>query len=201
MPPSRAVTRVLGRLRGLNHFNCLDQDTPTWEERANAAVALCRSQLTADTRHGDVWTIADLGCGNRRLEKILAQERDLPHEYRGYDLHPQSERTMRVDLLRETPPGHADLAFVLGVLEYIADLASFFQRLHNYASLFIFSYVVVDSTQQLSTEQRRRIGWRTHHSSDEIASLLAAAGYQIVDTARCIGDSTAVWLTRTAHDG
>jgi hypothetical protein len=199
MPPSRAVSRVLGRLRGLNHFNCLDQDTPTWQERADAAVALCCKQLAADTQHADRWTIADLGCGNRRLEKILAQQSDLQHTYLGYDLHPQSARTVRVDLLREMPPGQADAAFVLGVLEYIPDLASFFQRLHDYAALVIFSYVVVDSPYQLATDQRERLGWRTHYTSAEIESLLAAAGYKIVESTHCIGESTALWLTRTTN--
>jgi hypothetical protein len=199
MPTSRAVSRVLGRLRGLNHFNCLDQDTPTWQERANAAVALCRKQLAGDAQHTARWMIADLGCGNRRLEKILAQQGDIPHTYLGYDLHPQSARTIRIDLLREIPPGHADLAFVLGVLEYIPDPASFFQRLHDYASLVIFSYVVVDSPYQLGTDHRERLGWRTHYSSVEIESLLTAVGYQIVESTRCIGESTALWLTRSTN--
>jgi hypothetical protein len=190
------VRRLIARLRGRHRFNCLDQNAPTWDERAAAAVELCRRHVRPDNADGGRVIIADLGCGNRRLEAILAAGVPFRHEYRGYDLHPQSRRTVGIDLQRELPPGPVDVACLLGVLEYMADVPAFLSRLFAFAPIAVVSYTIFDCPAPLSPAERRTRGWLSDYTRDQFEALLNATGYAVDDRATVSGDRTVIWLAR-----
>lgn len=218
------LTRMVSRLFGLHRFNCWDQKSPAWQERAEAAVALYERaetavalyerveaaailydhHLDAEPRKDTPVVIADLGCGNRRLEAVLRARLGRSHEYRGYDLHPQSSITHHVDLERELPPGPVDAAFLLGVVEYLLDVPALLSRLRAFAPVAVLSYVVSDSPVVLSRIERDRLGWRSHYSSEEMVNLLHHAGYEREHHVTVNDGQTMLWLvTRsgTTHRG
>lgn len=159
-------------------------------------VALCRHHLRPGDTETPPLVVADLGCGNRRLERMLEAGFDRPHEYRGYDLCPQSPRTIRIDLERDLPAGTADLAIAVGVLEYLGDVPGFLTRLARFAAVAVVSYVVFDSAEPLSRRQREDRGWRSHYSRAELEALLVTAGYRVVDPEWTNRNRTVVWMAR-----
>jgi methyltransferase family protein len=185
-------------MRGWHRFNCLDQDAPAWDERAAVAVDLCRRHL-GPAGAGEKIVVADLGCGNRRLERMLAARLEWPHEYHGYDLQPQSRRTVRIDLQRQLPPEPVGLACALGVLEYIADVPDFVRRLRAFAPAAVLSYTIFDCPRPLSPPEREQRGWRSHYTRDQFETLLVSAGYRIEERVSVSQDRTLVWLVRR-HD-
>jgi hypothetical protein len=143
-------------------FNCQTQHRTTWDERAHGAVALLR--CASGSQHWpDLLRIADLGCGNQRLRQCLSQGLGRPFEYVGYDLLPQSEDVVRLDVERELPSYGFDIVFCLGLLEYLRDVGSFARRLREVCRFAVTSYVVANRAGGLSRAQRRRHGWRTDY--------------------------------------
>lgn len=159
-------------------------------------MALCQRHLRPRDSQTLPRIVADLGCGNRRLERMMAAGFDGPYEYRGYDLCPQSSQTIRIDLERALPAGTADLAIAVGVLEYLGDVPDFLTRLARFAAVAVLSYVIFDGPEPLSRRQREARGWRSHYSVEELEAMLVAAGYSIADRVWVNRRRTVVWMAQ-----
>jgi SAM-dependent methyltransferase len=181
-----------------NRYNCHLQDDRDWQDRAETAVALWtgyRDEVPAPA--GGELRVADLGCGNERLRAVLTEKLSEGFRYQGYDLHPQLRSTIRLDV-RDALPEHYDLVFGLGLLEYLPDLPGFLPRLARVARFAIVSYVLADSPQALTDEERLKRGWKTHHSRSEIADLCEQSGLHVRRVAEIDRGSSAVWLCESS---
>ena len=193
--------RRLGRhekKRGLD-FNCADQASPNWQERAVIAVDLLRDSLAAKETSAPTLTIADFGAGNERLRAVLAERLGQPHMYFPYDLQPQEPTTKRIDFAEEFPARRFDAIFCLGLVEYLPDLPDFFRRLAQACDSAIVSYALFDGSDKLSPEERRERGWMTDYTRGEIEGLLAAEGFAIHAYRATNRDRTGVWHARVAE--
>ena len=134
-------------------FNCAAQDSPSWDERA---------AVGADLAVALPWTgrirVADLGAGNERLREVLTERLDVPLLYEPYDLRPQQASTRQLDVEQELPEGPFDIAFCLGLMEYLRDPHDFLHRLSTVCRYAVPSYVIADGAERLSARQRRARG-------------------------------------------
>jgi hypothetical protein len=139
-------------------YNCQDQASPAWENRAEEAVALLVASpigRTPDVR----LQVGDLGAGNQRLLRVLERELTVPFDYHSYDLHPQAREVRRIDFERELPSRSFDVVFCLGLLEYLRDLDHFVSRLCAICRRAVVSYVITDPPDSLAPAERRERGW------------------------------------------
>jgi SAM-dependent methyltransferase len=185
----RRRARLLDRHR---RFNCQDQDRASWDERAAAAAELLGS-FPVEVDNGAL-QIADLGCGNERLRRFLAERLDQPFDYFGYDLQPQSDRVERLDIRKAMPARVFDAVFCLGLLEYVAKPDLVAHRLSKVCRIAIVSYVVADSPGSLPASERRKRGWRTNLAKAELESIFAAGGFVQKGFVALEGGATGLWL-------
>lgn len=189
--------RMLARVSGQHRFNCWDQNSQLWENRARVAVNLYSEYVDGLEKGGHI-DIVDLGCGNKRLERVLYNKGSSPYRYRGFDLHPQSPDITPIDIQTEVPNLKADVIFVLGVLEYIQDVPSLVARLQGRADAIILSYNVYGSPEWPSLSRRKSLGWVNHYSAEELESVITTTGWDLVSTGSTDQGRTLLWL-HTAH--
>jgi hypothetical protein len=137
--------------------------------------------------------IADLGCGNERLRGVLTERLSEPFRYQGYDLHPQVPSTIRLDV-RDALPGQYDVAFCLGLLEYLPDLEQFLPRVARFSRFAIVSYVLADSPQALTHEERRKRGWTSSYARSEFVGLCERSGLGAQRFSAIDRGSSGLWL-------
>ncbi len=114
--------------------------------------------------------VLDLGCG------AMAVERFLPADcaYQPCDLAARDERTLICDFnAGEFPEVECDVAVVLGVLEYLADVPAFLRRLRALGKPIVVSYSLAGE----GPADRRALGWMNDYSRAEFGGLLKAAGF------------------------
>jgi SAM-dependent methyltransferase len=186
----RSATALVNPRR---RFNCVDQDHPAWDERAEAAVDLLTSFLAGDVATEPI-LVADLGCGNERLRRILHDRLQRPFGYSGYDLHPQSARVERLNVEREMPRRTFDVVFCLGLLEYLRDPELFARGLHEVCSVAVVSYVLADAEGSLAPPERRKRGWRTDYAKSELERVFEASGFAGEAFSSVNGGATGLWL-------
>jgi hypothetical protein len=187
--PVAPITRA-GRAR--RRFNCGDQER--WDERAQAAVELWVEGGSGWRPPGGLAVrIADLGAGNERLRNLLASRLADPHEYLPYDLHPQRPTTSRVDLAEGLPADPFDVAFCLGVIEYLP-LTAFLERLRDQCRFAIVSYAIADAPDRLTQSEREARGWRSHLTSDEFERELSGCGFARKARVTVERERTGIWL-------
>jgi hypothetical protein len=175
-------------------FNCGEQQLASWQDRAEAAIHLLRTLWKDEGRPASP-RIADLGCGNQRLKPlVLALAADA--SYTGYDLRPQDPTTVPLDLERELPPPRVDVAFCLGVVEYLRDAEGFLRRLAATADHAIFSLVTSDGGSYTPAEVVSR-GWTTHLSTKQMGALAAVAGWRVLAHRRVNEGKASLWLARS----
>jgi hypothetical protein len=200
----RHVAAITAHRRRLP-FNLRDQDAAEWHARAETAVALLTDATAGAPGPGEILRIADLGCGNMRLRGLIADRLGRAHRYRGYDLLPQDPAVERIDLSRELPATEFDVAFCLGILEYLDDLPGFLARLRGRCRLAVLSYAVADAADVTSTHARRAWGWHSDDTGDEFGRELERQGLRVCAYAPVDDGSTGVWLvepsSRPASDG
>jgi hypothetical protein len=191
----RKVQRWLGGAQGSAPFNLDLSESPSWDERAEAAArfltAADRPLLTDGSR---TLRIADFGCGDERLGRVLAHRLSRPHRYRGYDLLPQRETVVEIDLTRSLPDEEFDVVFCLGLLEYIDPLGPFLARLQGRYPAAIVSYAVADPPKPLRKWQRRSRGWRNHYTAANLEREFDRVGFIRSDFCFTNQGRTGLWL-------
>lgn len=186
-----SVRERLRRPAGRRSYNLHLQASPSWDERARVAVELFARHMT----DGSV-SVADLGCGNERLRPVLETMLERGVRYQGFDIHPQLPTTQRVDLRHELPKSHFDAVFCLGVLEYLPELEEFVARLPGVCDVAVTSYVIADSDERLTREERERRGWVNHLTEGELAGLFRRHGLESLEFARANRGRTGIWVWR-----
>lgn len=179
-------------------FNLADADSPRWDERAEIAVALLAGHV-AEVRHdaGAALRIADFGAGTERLREVLATRFGQPHTYTPFDLHPQSERVVELDVTRRLPDAEFDVVFCLGLLEYVEQLEPFLATLGRRYATLVLSYTVFDAPHPLTAQERRERGWLTDYTRAGLERAFEGLALRIRDFALTNQGRTGVWvLTR-----
>lgn len=190
LSPTSRLTRK-GRAR--RRYNCGKQGE--WDERAEAAVALLAEQV-GDRRSSatDSFRIADFGAGNERLRSLLQARLSGDFEYHPFDLHPQLPSTRQLDVVREMPADGFDVAFCLGLLEYLPSVRALAQRLKPVCRFALVSYVISDSPVAISEEDRVRHGWITHLTAAEVEAAFLENGFSPRGRGESDGQATRLWL-------
>jgi hypothetical protein len=157
-------------------FHCGEQDATSWWRRAEACAELL-ARLPASP--GQRTSIADIGCGDQKLRDCL-RARGLPFEYRGYDLHPQASDVVTFDVRTEALPQRHTVAVLLGVIEYLPDLATTLRRLAQAVPAVLVSHVVREGSQY-SAARLAELGWLNHLTTAELERLLGELGLDVID--------------------
>lgn len=111
-------------------------------------------------------TVADFGCGMMWLKPLLPPS----NTYLGVDCLPRDEKTIVLDLNVDSLNSVvADIAFLSGVLEYIADVPGFVSKIkaRNFRQI-ILSYCTLEKHPDMAA--RLNCNWLSHES---IFQLLA----------------------------
>jgi hypothetical protein len=173
-------------------FNCADQRTPTWQQRAEVAAELLAG---VPGRSGAPLVVADIGCGDQKLRAAL-RARGAAFAYRGYDLLPQAADVERFDVRADALPRPHDVAVLLGVLEYLEDLSSVLARLAAQVQWLLVSHVVRQDGGY-SAAQLRALGWHQHLAAGELERLVQHAGAVVIERRTAPDGRTLLWLCRS----
>ena len=190
------VDRVARRARP---FNLSDQRSRTWDERAAAAARLLAS--AAEPSRQRPLRVADVGCGNQRLRAHLEAVLGAGGlTYQGFDLRPQADDVVALDLNETVPGGEWDAVCTLGVLEYLDDMDGVLERLASVAPWFVASHVVADSGAYTSADALR-LGWKRLPTAAWCTAALTQAGFEVVEHELMDGGRSGLWLSRPVRDG
>jgi hypothetical protein len=193
--------RILGR-RPAAPFNLDDAASPSWDERAEVATDLVvenAAQLGWD--QSATVTVGDFGAGDERLNRVLRARSAQPYRYMGFDLHPQSELVVELDVTRGLPTEDFDIVFCLGLLEYIEPLEPFLARLQARYPVLVLSYALFDVPHPLTRRERRKRGWLTDYTKEDLERRFQNLGFVLLDARLTNQQRTALWLlTRPAQD-
>src|SRR4029079_19123953 len=110
-----------------------------------------------------------------------------------YDLKPQSSDVQAIDIERGLPATPADVAVVLGVIEYLSDPAAVLKRLGSHTRAVLVSHVT-RAGGKYSRRQLQELEWQNHMSAAEFELLLAAAGWTVKARRKTANDRTELWL-------
>ena len=136
---------------------------PQWDERA----ALAAQFIPADS------AVLDVGCGAMALARYLKPD----CRYFPADLIDRGSGCRIVDLnKREFPDGTYDWVALLGVLEYIHDVAWPLGRARRAAPNLVVTYCTHIGARP---ELRRGMGWVNDLTQAEFETALAHAGWEI----------------------
>lgn len=187
-----------GQLKALP-FNCDDQATLTWRQRADLCVELMKT-LMRPSEGG--FSLADIGCGDQKL-RLAIQAHGVHCRYHGYDLSPQGPGVQQFDVENESLPPTHDLAVLLGVVEYLVHVEHAFLRLAGRVPHLIVSHVIRQAGHYTS-EQLEKLNWRNHFSEGEIASVLDQNGFVVIRRSMAPDRRTMLFACRSllfAQDG
>src|SRR4029079_6968151 len=140
-----STMRLATEGRAERSFNLHESRCATWGGRAETAANLWTSYVErSGQRPPTLWEIADIGCGDEKLRGPL-ERAGLAIRYHGYDKLPQTRTCQPLDLVHDVPDRTFDLAFCLGVMEYLPDPAQFLRRLRSVTPRLVVSYVIADA--------------------------------------------------------
>jgi 2-polyprenyl-3-methyl-5-hydroxy-6-metoxy-1,4-benzoquinol methylase len=185
----------LGQVSEPQRFNCDDQEAELWQARAREAANLLLDALIGDGVVNEELRVADFGCGDQKLKRVLTRTLPSPVEYFGYDLHPQSNEVEFCDFETTAPAGPFDAIFCLGLFEYIKNLDHLISRIRHACRYAIVSFVVIEA-QAYSEEEIRKRGWVWRYSPDELSTRLTASGFTIRKQILINNNTTAIWLLK-----
>ena len=175
-------------------FNCGDQDTLTWRQRADVCVDLVVKRDRSASSQG---SIADIGCGDQKL-RVALRARGVTCRYQGYDVLPQDPEVESFDVQRDVLPIGHDLAVLLGVSEYLEDLDGVIGSLARQVPYVIVSHVLRQH-DYYSPERLAELGWRNHLSESETHELLGRNGFAVIEARFAPDQRTLVLLCRSAR--
>ena len=155
-------------------FNCADQTTPTWRQRADVCAELLTVLVPA---RGMPLQLADIGCGDQKLRDSL-RARGVSMDYTGYDLLPQTSDVHRFDVRSDLLPRQHDVAVMLGVIEYLQDLPVALGRLARQVPYLVLSHVIRQG-DTYTPDMLAKLGWVNHMERSELEAQLARSGYAI----------------------
>jgi hypothetical protein len=139
---------------------------PAWDRRA----AFAANFIAGGAR------VLDLGCGQMALRRFLPNGCN----YQPCDLIARDPSTIVCDFnaseFPEAAAEKADVITMLGVLEYIVDVDSFFARLQRAKCDVVLSYCATEFTGAID---RAALGWINHFSFHDLAILFDRFGYQL----------------------
>lgn len=159
--------------RGNRPFNCVDQLTATWRQRAD----LCVELISASNPAKGELLIADIGCGDQKLRDALAQT-GIRFSYYGYDLLPQSADVEKFDVCSDALPAGYDIAVMLGVIEYLEGLPEVLSQMAKQVPHLVVSHVVQQG-DVYSAGRLLELGWINHLSEVSLEGLLLRCGFAI----------------------
>jgi hypothetical protein len=168
-------------------FNCDDQGTLAWRQRADACVALLRSIVSPCD---GLLSLADIGCGDQKLRDAL-RVHGVQCRYQGYDLLPQSLEVHCFDVRRDSLPKIHDIAVMLGVIEYLRNLPEVLMALAPRVPYLIVSHVFRQNGLY-TAERLAELGWLHHLSEKELDGILTNSGFSVIE--RCIAPDTRTLL-------
>ena len=155
-------------------------------EAANRRAAMAAPYIPAGAR------LLDLGAGSLALTEILTSG----GTYVPADIVQRHPATVIVDLNRgEFPAGAYDCIVALDLFPYLFDLPSLLARIAATAPLLIFSYPPREGEPR---KVRRAHGWYNDYEEDELAALLAAAGFEIAEAAEL--DDERIFVCRRTEE-
>ena len=164
------INSTLSRAQAAMRWSQTQVYEPAHDERAQFAAQF----IPAGAR------VLELNCGRGTLRRYLPNGCG----YQGCDLVARDEETVVCDLNAGEFPTEAatqsDVIVMLGVLETIADVDSFFTHLRFCKRDLILSYCATDLTGNCD---REALGWINHFSYFDLARLFDRFGFRIACTA------------------
>ena len=157
-----SVTHV-NRWANINNF------PDAWNERVDVMGRVLNEYFNTNI------TLLDVGCGRMYLKSVLSQNTS----YTGLDVVERGGGAIVADLndfSEWEKLGEYDVIFCSGSLEYLNDLEGFFRGVSGQCKYLFFSFSILGEQSML---ERRRMGWRSHYSRDEVKVLLRESGYEI----------------------
>ncbi len=158
----------------------------TPEQAPDARARLAAQFIPAGAR------VLELGCGRMALKRFLPTG----CEYQGCDIVAREPDTIVCDLNADEFPtqaaAQADVIVMLGVLETIVDVETFFTHLRFCKRDVILSYCASDLTGKCD---RAALGWINEFSFFELARLFDRYGFRIECTAPVDGVQMLMRLT------
>ncbi len=193
--------RILRR-REAAPFNLDDAASPRWDERAEVAADLIVANAARLGWNDSVaFRVADFGAGDERLNRILRSRFAQPYRYTGFDVHPQSESVVKLDVTQQLPAEDFDIVFCLGLLEYVEPLEPFLAGLRARYPALVLSYALFDVPRPLTPRERRKRGWLTNYTKEDLERKFDTLGFVLRDARLTNRQRTALWLlTRPATD-
>jgi hypothetical protein len=192
--------RILRR-RAAAPFNLEDAGSPSWEERAEVATDLIVANAAQlGWNQSVVVRVADFGAGDERLNRLLQARSAQPYRYTGFDLLPQSESVVELDVTRGLPAERFRHCLLPGLLEYIEPLKPFLACLQPRYPVLVLSYALFDVPNPLTRERRKR-SWLTDYTKEDLERRFENLGFVLLDARLTNRQRTALWLlTRPAQD-
>jgi hypothetical protein len=157
-------------MTGPNAFNLGDQRDRGWHERAEVCAGMLAEFLPPEG------SLADIGCGDRKLQQVLAAH-GAAWRYAGFDLLPQSDEVTRFDVRHDRLPGSFDAAVLLGVTEYIEDIPAALHRLRG-SCQWLFASHVLASPRSPSPARLIELGWVSHLDRKGFNEAVRAGGFE-----------------------
>lgn len=161
---------------GARPFNLHEQCARGWAERAEVCAGLVARLVE---RAGRRLKLSDLGCGDTKLRQVLTA-RGVDVDYAGFDLLPQHPEVRLLDLTRDDPPPGADIAVMLGVGEYLPNLAQVLQKVAASSRWLVFTHVLRGKTP-ISAKRLAELGWTNHLDAPALEALVARAGLEVIE--------------------
>lgn len=152
-------------------FNLTDQQAEGWWAPARVAADMVAALVPAGGR------LADLGCGDCKLRAALV-DRGVTVDYTGFDLLPQSPGVRQFDLRRDRLPCSFDVATLLGVTEYLANIGAVLCALAPYCDAVVVSHVLA-SARSPTADRLTQLGWVSHLGRDEFLKAVCAGGFVV----------------------
>ena len=162
---------ALEKKTDLERWSNVDALEQGWDARAEVAATF----VPAGAR------VLDLGCGRMALRRFLPTG----CVYQPCDLVARDPSTLVCDFNAGAFPAQAaaeaDIAVMLGVLEYVVDADTLFAHLQRSRCDVVLSYCPTDFS---AARDRASFGWFSHFSIADLAALFDRHGYRVERTER-----------------